>query len=131
MYPTNAKHNTKTAISRRQPGINPNLVESWMLQRASQLNQLNYFKLKLSVPGDTLITIGDIIEFRLPLINSKIKGEKNENPYYSGRYLITAIRHQMNTSKYEMVLEATRDCLSERYKDALNSNSDMKEIKLQ
>jgi hypothetical protein len=131
MYPTNSGHDTLSSIRSKQPSIIPNLVEKWMLQRSSRLSQLNYFKLKLLAPGDTLVTTGDIIEFRVPLMARKVKGELNENPYYSGRYMVTAIRHIMNTSKYEMIIEATRDCLSTAYKDADNTNPDVIEIKRQ
>ena len=100
-----------------------------MLQRISQINQLNYFKLKLVIPGDTYITIGDVIEFEMPLHSTKVKGEKNINPFYSGRYLITAIRHKLNKESYEMVVEATKDCLSTSYPVAQNDSIEVKEIK--
>ena len=115
MYPTNKNHNIYSQISSKQPGITPNLVETWMLQRTSQINQLNYLKLKLLVPGDAALTVGDIIEFEIPLTQRQTSEQKNQNPYHSGRYLITAIRHIINNSKYEMILEATRDCLSTSY----------------
>ena len=66
MYPTNSGQISSSYISRKQPGIIPNLVESWMMQRVSKIQQLNYFKLKMVVPGDTIITVGDIIEFTIP-----------------------------------------------------------------
>lgn len=122
MYPTNRGHDTDPTISSKQPSIKQNLVESWMLQRISQINQLNYFKLKMVVPGDTYLTVGDIIEFNLPLVSTKDPGSKNINPYYSGRYLITAIRHIIDVHRYEMVIEATRDCLSVSYPEAQNSD---------
>lgn len=131
MYPTNLTHGITSYISQRQPGLVPNLVENWMLQRVSKINQLNYFKLKLVAPGDTLITIGDIIEFRIPLVANKVKGEKNENPYYSGRYLVTAIRHIIDYQRYEMIIEATRDCLAVEYPKADNSDPTISEIKKQ
>ena len=131
MYPTNLTQSRSSYITQKQPGLVPNLVESWMLQRVSKINQLNYFKLKLVVPGDTLVTIGDIIEFRIPLVAKKVKGEKNENPYYSGRYLVTAIRHMIDYQKYEMIIEATRDCVVEEYPKADNTNPTLSEIKKQ
>jgi len=131
MYPTNRNHDVDKVISSKQPSIKQNLVENWLLQRITQINQLNYFKLKLVIPGDTFITVGDIIEFNLPLASSKNPGEPNINPFYSGRYLITAIRHKMDLQSYEMIVEATRDCLSAKYPDAKNSDRLVKEIKKQ
>lgn len=129
MYPTNFGHDTVPSISRKQPSIKPNLVEKWMLQRISQINQLNYFKLKIVIPGDTYITIGDIIEFNVPLLSTKVKGEPNINPFYSGRYLITAIRHKIDQESYEMIIEATKDCVTEIYPSAKNDDPILKEIK--
>lgn len=131
MYPTNKDHNTYSGIVSKQPGITPNLVESWMLQRISQINQLNYFKLKMVIPGDTNLTVGDIIEFEVPLIQTKAPGDKNINPYHSGRYLITAIRHVINNLKYEMIVEATRDCLSANYPRASTSSALINGLKRQ
>lgn len=129
MYPTNKNHDTNFNIARKQPAINQNLVESWMLQRASQISQLNYFKLKLVVPGDTLIRVGDIIDFTVPLGTGDNLEIENKNPYYSGRYLITAIRHKMNYESYEMIIEATRDCLSTGLPRELSGNPLVDEIK--
>lgn len=131
MYPTNSGQISSSYISRKQPGIISNLVESWMMQRVSKIQQLNYFKLKMVVPGDTIITVGDIIEFTIPLVAAKVKGEKNENPYHTGRYLITSIRHIMDYQRYEMIIEATRDCVSEKYPESENTSPILKEIKKQ
>lgn len=122
MYPTNKNHNTYSQISSKQPGITPNLVEAWMLQRTSQVNQLNHLKLKLLVPGDTAVTVGDVIEFMVPLSQTHSAQAKNENPYHSGRYLVTAIRHVISNESYEMIIEATRDCISINY-PPVNLNS--------
>lgn len=129
MYPTTKDHDIHPVISKKQPNIKPNLVERWLLQRISQVNQLNYFKLKLVLPGDTYLTVGDIIEFKMPLIKTQTPGEDPNNPYYSGRYMITAIRHKLDYQTYEMVVEATRDCLSTRLIDAKNDDPYLKELK--
>ena len=129
MYPTNRNHDTDSVIASKQPSIKQNFVEKWLLQRITQVNQLNYFKLKLVIPGDTYITIGDIIEFNLPMVGSKDPGNSNDNPFHTGRYLITAIRHKINIDNYEMIVEATRDCVSQSYPAAKNSLALINEIK--
>jgi len=131
MYPTNRGHDVIPSISKKQPGINPSLVERWMSQRMSQINQLNFFKLKLVIPGDTYLTVGDIIEFKMPLIKTQTPGEDPNNPYYSGRYLITAIRHKLDYQSYEMIVEGTRDCLSQELLPAKNDDPYLRELKKQ
>jgi len=125
MYPTTKEHNTDGAITEYQPGIKPNLVENWLLSRVSQLSQLNYFKLKLVVPGNTFLTVGSIIEFELPLATLRAPGETTGNPYHSGRFLITAIRHKIDIKSYEMIIEATRDCVSYNYDNATSNDQDI------
>jgi hypothetical protein len=129
MYPTNKDHDIIKSISSKQSGIKPNLVERWMLQRMSQISQLNYFKIKLVLPGDTYLTVGDIIEFKMPLIRRHLPGETNDNPYHSGRYLITAIRHKLDYQNYEMIVEATRDCLSSKLPESNNNDPYLRELK--
>ncbi len=95
------------------------------MSRVSQLSQLNYFKLKLVVPGNTFLTVGSIIEFELPLATLRAPGEPTSNPYHSGRFLITAIRHKIDIKSYEMIIEATRDCVSYNYQNATRNDQDI------
>lgn len=115
MFPTTKDHDTAPSIASKEPGIKPNFVERWMIQRTSQLNQLNYFKLRLVIPGDIYIGVGDVIEFSVPLLTSKLLTDENKNAFHSGRYLITAIRHKIDLQSYEMIVEAVRDCITGAY----------------
>lgn len=110
---TTNEHNTDNVITSKQPNIRPNQVEQWLLQRISRMEQLNYFKVKFVAPGDPIINVGEVIDFEMPKIMSKVPGDKNTqiHPYYSGRYLITAIRHKINIHKYEMIMEGVKDCM--------------------
>jgi hypothetical protein len=89
----------------------PSLVEQWMVQKDMTMNELNHFKLKLVVPGNLAIAAGDLISFTIPSMeeHSTMKDD-NSNPYHSGNYLLTAIRHKFNFATYEMVIEGVRDC---------------------
>jgi hypothetical protein len=52
---------------------------------------INHTKLKLRVQGNSLLSAGDTIDFNLL---SYFGGEnKTLDQYYSGKYLVTAIRH--------------------------------------
>lgn len=121
-YPTNKDHNTLNNIVSKQPNINQTLVEQWMIQHISVMEQLNYFKLKLVLAGDTTLNIGNMIEFGVPLLATKIPGETNLNPYFSGRFMVTAIRHKINPYSYEMIVEAVKDSFSQNKEDS-NENS--------
>lgn len=123
LVPTNMEHDTDQIIKAKQPNIKPNRVEDWMLQRISQLEQLNYFRLKLIAPGNPAIKAGDVIEFSMPRITPKDDSkESKEHPYYTGNYLVTAIRHKINPMAYEIVMEGVKDCVNAKYDSALEND---------
>lgn len=104
-----------------QSGVKENRVESWLAQRTSQIEQLNYLKLKLVVPGDIEMSAGDMIQFDVPLVSK----DNKLNPYYSGNYLLTAIRHKINFDHYEMVMECTKDSIAADYPTVDNQDPDL------
>ncbi len=87
-------------------------------KRIPLLGQTELFKLKLVVPGRTDIEVGQVVEFKMGLYNAidphDGKNDSKIDQYWSGRYLITSILHQLNAKDHQMIL-----CLS---KDAINSN---------
>lgn len=128
---TTHEHNTDKVIASKQPNIRPNQVEQWLLQRISRMEQLNYFKVKFVAPGDPIINAGEVIEFEMPRIMSKDPADKNTqlHPYYSGRYLITAIRHKINIHKYEMIMEGVKDCMYNVMPSADNGDQTIKTLR--
>lgn len=68
-------------------------IESSLVQRESLLNLLNNTVLNCTVPGNTLFTVGNIVEIEMPSFASNAENMRNIDPYLSGRYLITAVRH--------------------------------------
>ena len=83
-------------------------------QRQSLYNNI----LSLQVHGNSLLGAGDMISFDLPLMRPVGDNEKQQsNPYISGRYLITSIKHiiSADTGKYEMSLKCSKDAVKEGY----------------
>jgi hypothetical protein len=83
--------------------------------RLSNMLELDNFKLNLYVPGRTDIECGQMINFKYPDVqptDSTDKLSDRIDPFYSGTYLITGIRHQINAVRHKMVLEITKDSLS-------------------
>lgn len=122
-YPTTKDHNTDPVVAAKQPNIRPNLVENWMLQKITNMQQLEYFRVKFMAPGNPAINVGDVITFDMPRLMSKDNTSNTKrHPYHAGRYLITAIRHKIQYSNYEMIMEGVRDCVSQPYPSAVNDN---------
>ena len=70
--------------------------------------------LKLVVKGQSYIEAGDVIEFKMRAIDEKAT-EGEEDPQFSGKYIITKVRHQINPTKYVMVLECAKDSVKSGY----------------
>jgi hypothetical protein len=89
-------------------------------KRLALLGQLEMFKLNLDLPGRTDITVGMTINFDMPayklLDSSEDKLSKNLNKYYSGKYLITAIKHRITQSKHAMNMQIIKDSLASEIK---------------
>jgi hypothetical protein len=70
-------------------------IESSLMQRESLLNLLNNTVLECTVPGNVLFTVGNIVEIEMPSFASNAQNMRNIDPYLSGRYLITRVRHTL------------------------------------
>ena len=84
-------------------------------QEISQKNQvLNGTTLKLTVKGQSYIEAGDVIEFKMRAVDEK-NPDGQEDPQFSGRYIITKVRHKINPTRYDMILECSKDSVKTGY----------------
>jgi hypothetical protein len=130
-YPTNIGQDQAKYISGKQE-IHPSNIEKWLLVRNAQLMQLMGMRIKLIVPGNNVLKVGDIIQFNLPSVEpqtGKNEGElkRKLDPYMSGKYMITALRDRISVRTYETVIEICRDTLSKNLPNAANQNPAFKE----
>jgi hypothetical protein len=70
--------------------------------------------LKLIIKGQSYIEAGDLIEFKMRAVDEK-NPDGEEDPQYSGNYVVTKVRHQINATKYVMVLECAKDSVKTGY----------------
>ena len=100
--------------------IKENHVEDVIARRISQRLQLDSVKINFSAPGDSSREVGDLISFDFPTENSKVassSGRGSGHKYYSGKFLITSLRHKITQNEYTMHVEAIKD----GYKSAISS----------
>jgi hypothetical protein len=86
--------------------------DKFFLQRNSLLEQLNSFKMSIKVHGRTDIKAGNIITFTIPEMRQLLGNEVDssaKSSYFSGRYLVTAIRHQIISGTHTMQMEIVSD----------------------
>ena len=88
--------------------------EKWAMQRNSLMYEAQNLRVMIELPGRTDIEVGNTIECIIP----KSTGKDNSgnatfddylDPYLSGKYLITSIRHSFTLNKHEMILEIMKD----------------------
>lgn len=101
------KNNYQTGTFHQQ-GYN-----KFFLQRNSLLEQLNAFKINIKVHGRTDMKVGQTVKFTMPqfkqLTAGEVIGGEIVSDYYSGKYLITAIRHQFIKGGHTQHMEIVSD----------------------
>lgn len=86
--------------------------KDFFLQRNSLLEQLSAFKITIKVPGRTDMKAGTVVKFTIPELRQVLADEIDTtgiSDYYSGKYLVTAIRHQIISGKHTMLMEIVSD----------------------
>jgi hypothetical protein len=86
-------------------------AETYVPYRTAQLALVNYTRIKLSVAGDPNLTVGMTINFSLKSTNPN---DSESDSFYSGKYIITAVRHLINDT-YKTVLEIAKDSSTSEY----------------
>lgn len=95
-------------------------IQDTVRNRTAQLALANYTILKIRVPGDTGLTAGSVINLNLPALDYK-NGRKEFDKFYSGKYLVTAVRHIVQSQGvFQTVLEITKDSSQAVYVDIRN-----------
>jgi hypothetical protein len=84
--------------------------------RVSQTNQvLGGTRLEMTIKGQSYLEAGDVVQFNLQTVENKKISNGKFDPQYSGRYIITKIRHRVTTTDYINVIELTKDSVANNY----------------
>ena len=96
-------------------GDNENVIGAQLL-RDNYLNSLRDYKFEIDVPGRTDIEVGKMIYISYPAPVSKTEDLEYDELFdkqLSGKYLITGIRHKIDTVGYVMKMEIVKNGLPE------------------
>lgn len=98
-------------------------IETYLPYRTAQIGLSRSMMIEFTIYGDPNLKIGNKIKVNIPSLSlDDSTGKKANNKYYSGYYIVSAIRHILNfRGQYLCVVEAVTDSLSER--NALTDNS--------
>ncbi len=98
-------------VTARAGGDDPTTLNSFSEKfgpSVQHYNALTQVSLTVSIPGNTNINVGDMIDIELPEMHGYNKVE--EDAYISGRYLISSAKHVISAGmNHVMVLELHRD----------------------
>ena len=92
----------------------PNKIKTGLLHRQSKFNELtDGISIKMSINGSTNICVGQTINVNIP-VTGKVH-DKEFDKYYTGKYLITKLKHQFDTlsKKHTITLSAAKDSFSD------------------
>lgn len=89
-------------------------MKNWHLKNIMQMAEINAFSIDLTVPGRSDLCVGDVIDvyfYRPTPINAKDQEEQILDKTFSGRYLISALCHNLNREKHEIHMTVIKDSL--------------------
>ena len=94
-------------------------VEQDGITEAARLSQKNQViggtVLEMTIKGQSYLEVGDVVQFNLQTVENKKVSNGKFDPQYSGRYIITKMRHRVTTTEYLNVLELAKDSVASSY----------------
>jgi hypothetical protein len=90
---------------------NPKKLHEWFKYNHASRLQLNNIVLEVTIPGNTDIEIGNIINLHIPQNTENELYLNKENLLFGNRFFVTAIRHNINSAddNFFTVLECVKD----------------------
>lgn len=94
-----------------------NGVDQWLLKRKSTFAALNSaLTIRVEVPGNPALQVGDMVGLDM---RNQFNGTQEDDPYLSGRYLVSRLRHEFTRGdgryKYSTHMECVRDTIKQPY----------------
>lgn len=106
-----------TSVPFSQQQVKQDNLGKTLTSRFPLLNQLDLFKMDITVHGRTDIAVGDVIFIHVGGIEKLTKEDKTgTDDYYNGRYLITSIMHSLSSlNKHVMVMRVSKESINKEY----------------
>jgi hypothetical protein len=77
--------------------------------RSSKLQQADYMKMKMTIPGDLRLTSGKVINVYVPTLSKSTNNKETLDRRLSGKYLITNVKHTFAKNDYSTSCEIVKD----------------------
>lgn len=105
------------------------ILEKSLPYRVAQLNLVEHTKLKITVPGYSGLYAGMCVNITiLSTQQLNTKTSRPLDPYLSGKYLVTAVRHIVSPSSYICIAEVCKDSGILPYSGVNNEDQSWKKL---
>ena len=120
---TNSGHKDVSYIKNKPGSFAKDIfIESSLPYRNAQLNLTNHNKLKLVISGDPGVTVGSLVNFELLSMEIQDNG-KTLDAFYSGTYLVSAVKHTINIGSYKTTIEIIKESTNSSYVSPDNTST--------
>lgn len=113
-------------------------VEKYLPNRVAQIALANYNRLKITIPGNVNLVAGMIISLNVAGVshmsgilnnsNADSPKERTTDPFLSGRYIISAMRHVISPTTFFTILEICKDSNAINYSGINPDDSGWKDL---
>ena len=122
----NADQRNVPYIKQAESGVAQDIfIENYVPNRTAQISLANFTTVKATIPGDPGLTAGRTIQF--DLLTLKPGKERDLDRFYSGKYLVTAVRHIIQQGAYQTVIELCKDSSPTTLPSINNNTTELKE----
>jgi len=90
----------------------PKRVNQFISRKKSFQRHIFNIVMEVTIPGDSEITVGDVIELDIPNATTLDKLDGKRDKYLSGKYLITRARHKFggkSGSEFNTIIQCVKD----------------------
>lgn len=112
IFVSNSGYDNVDYIKEKPGSVSNNLFsENYIPNRVAQLQLAEYNKIKIVVPGYNEVYAGMVVTVEVvttTAVSSK-SGDRPLDPYLSGKYLVSGLRHLLTNTSYITVLELIKD----------------------
>jgi len=119
--PNNAPNETSIGVSLttfKDQSAKSNRVEDWLLQRQAQIQEFGSIVINFSVPGNSSRHVGDLVRFEIPSTipddDPNLLAVPFGHQLYSGYYIVSKIRHIIDTQGYQTDIELIKNSFAKR-----------------
>lgn len=127
---TNKQQTNSPWMTSKAFKVNENNIENSLMQRQSLLNMLKNTTIEsAAVAGNPQYSVGLTVDINMPAFTPSSETSRNIDPYVSGKYLITGVRHNLTKSGgIQTFLSLAKNSYVSPLSSVDNKSSDYKKV---